>query len=226
MDYVADQLCPGARAVCSLCGGILIAKCGNINIWHWAHEVGVDCDSWSEPETEWHLRWKSCFPEENREVVMPPHRADVRTGPGRVFEFQHSPLSDVEIFAREDFYGNKLVWVLNAEEFIDNFSINARKDHFTFRWRHPRKSWWIAEQPIFLHLDGNWLFKICKIYREVPCRGWGRMVSLGEFLEWAVNGERPSGDGRQICVCRGKKGRCGICRGKGVLSRHPSGLWF
>jgi competence CoiA-like predicted nuclease len=27
----------------------MIAKCGRIYIWHWAHD-GSDCDPWHEPE--------------------------------------------------------------------------------------------------------------------------------------------------------------------------------
>jgi competence CoiA-like predicted nuclease len=30
---------PGARASCPFCARFMIAKCGEINVWHWAHEV-------------------------------------------------------------------------------------------------------------------------------------------------------------------------------------------
>lgn len=209
-----------------MCGGVLISKCGNVNIWHWAHESGGDCDTWSEPETDWHRKWKILFPEEYREAVIGPHRADVRTAAGWIFEFQNSPLSDTEISERENFYGRKFVWVLNAADFLGNFFIRSKGGNFTFRWFHPRKSWWVARRPIFLHLDGNWLFRVCKIHPDIPCRGWGRMINMGDFLAWAVEQEKVEGEDCRVCLCRGKTERCMICKGAGSLRRQASGIWL
>lgn len=57
-------------AICPLCKKDVIAKCGNIKVWHWAHKNNKDCDSWSDGETEWHLNWKSNFPKECQEVII------------------------------------------------------------------------------------------------------------------------------------------------------------
>lgn len=72
---------PGLHAICPVCGGEVLAKCGKIVSWHWAHVSGKDCDDWYEPETEWHLRWKKLFPKEYVEVTInrkgKRHHADV-----------------------------------------------------------------------------------------------------------------------------------------------------
>jgi competence protein CoiA len=36
---------PRLKAICSYCESPVIAKCGNINIWHWAHKSLKDCDA-------------------------------------------------------------------------------------------------------------------------------------------------------------------------------------
>lgn len=121
---------PGAIGVCPSCGARLIAKCGRVYAWHWAHEA-ADCDPWSEPEGEWHRGWKQLFPAEWREVVIDPHRADLRV-PGGVIELQHSSISAGEIEERERFYG-RMVWVVNAEEW-------NLEPHHVWRLREFRKT--------------------------------------------------------------------------------------
>jgi hypothetical protein len=109
------------RATCQLCGGTLIAHCGEIHHHHWQHfgERDVDCDSWKESETEWHRDWKERFPKEWREIVIGNHRADVKTPHGLVMEFQNSSISPATIREREEFY-NYMLWVVNAAHFDEN----------------------------------------------------------------------------------------------------------
>lgn len=169
---------PAAKALCPCCGTEVLAKCGSINQWHWAHVIS-DCDQWSEPESEWHRGWKACFPEEWQEVVVGNHRADVKT-PNLIIEFQASAISESEIEARESHY-KKMIWVLRGEDFDENFIVRRKKDFETFRWKHPRKSWWAARCPILIDL-GDQMFNVKKIYQNVPCGGWGRAMSKIEFL--------------------------------------------
>lgn len=103
---------PRAVGACPTCGAKLLAKCGRVYAWHWAHEAR-DCDPWAEPEGKWHRGWKQLFPAEWREVVIGPHRADLRV-PGGVIELQHSAISADEIETRERFYG-RMVWVVDAQ---------------------------------------------------------------------------------------------------------------
>jgi competence protein CoiA len=97
----------------------MIAKCGQHRVWHWAHRETRTCDTWSEPETEWHRDWKSHFPKHCQEVIHwsengEKHIADVKTESGVVLEFHYSLLSREERQSREIFYG-KMVWVDNGQ---------------------------------------------------------------------------------------------------------------
>lgn len=104
---------PKGRGTCPCCGGLLIAKCGEIKTHHWAHESRADCDSWSEPIGPWHLWWQGLVRPAFTEVTKGPHRADIVGNLGLVIELQHSPISAEEIAAREAFYGD-MVWLFDA----------------------------------------------------------------------------------------------------------------
>lgn len=109
---------PKLSATCPCCNQPVTAKCGKVKVWHWSHRGNLACDTWHEPETEWHRGWKNRFPVEWQEkVLIAPggerHRADVTTASGQVIEFQHSPLHPDERAARELFYG-KLLWIVDG----------------------------------------------------------------------------------------------------------------
>jgi competence protein CoiA len=109
---------PNSSGRCPICDHIMMAKCGDIRIWHWAHLGGRHCDPWWDNETEWHRAWKGCFPVECQEVVHhaecgEKHIADVKTDRGWVIEFQHSYLKAEERRSRDVFY-RKLVWVVDG----------------------------------------------------------------------------------------------------------------
>jgi hypothetical protein len=104
---------PKGRGTCPCCGGLLIAKCGQINAHHWAHESRDDCDTWSESIGPWHLWWQNLVRPAFVEVVRGQHRADIAGNGGVVVELQHSFISAEEIAAREAFYGN-MIWLFDA----------------------------------------------------------------------------------------------------------------
>ncbi len=115
---------PNASATCANCKSEVVAKCGKLNIWHWAHKNLMDCDSWQyEPMSEWHVKWQSYFGEAQREVFITKsgecHIADIMTAKGLVIEIQNSAISPDEIFEREIFYG-QMIWVVNTAEFKHN----------------------------------------------------------------------------------------------------------
>jgi competence CoiA-like predicted nuclease len=147
---------PGGRAVCPGCGKAVLAKCGEIKIWHWAHDSGVECDPWWECETEWHRSWKMLVKEEYREVVIGGHRADIAIpGPFQsriVIELQHSSVSPQMIREREEFYRN-MVWLFDAKPFFDNFELRNRGKFYSFRWKHPRQSMWSITKRLYLDLS-------------------------------------------------------------------------
>jgi len=109
---------PELLGQCPSCGHPMVAKCGEVKIWHWAHQGKRSCDPWWENETEWHRKWKAQFPDAWQEVVHrandgTKHIADVKTDRGWVIEFQHSYLKPEERRSREDFYP-KLIWVVDG----------------------------------------------------------------------------------------------------------------
>jgi competence protein CoiA len=109
---------PGLSGKCPCCDAPMVAKCGDVNIWHWAHLSKRVCDPWWENETEWHRAWKGHFPVEWQEVLHraedgEKHIADVKTDQGWAIEFQHSPIKPDERRSRDAFYG-KLCWVVDA----------------------------------------------------------------------------------------------------------------
>lgn len=141
----------GRRSTCPTCGGELIAKCGEIVRWHWAHRAN-ECDSWAEPESDWHVGWKLRFPENFREVTMGQHRADIKI-PGNarknVIEFQRSSISVKDVAAREAHYGN-MAWVLDGQAFKDRFEVFRDRGAWRFYWRLQRKTWLFAEKEIWV----------------------------------------------------------------------------
>ena len=116
-------------AICPICGEIVVPKCGQIKIHHWAHQSTINCDPWWESETEWHRKWKDNFSKECQEVIMhdkktgEKHVADIKTQSGIVIEFQHSPMNIKEQSSREQFYKN-MVWVVDARKYYDKFKQN------------------------------------------------------------------------------------------------------
>lgn len=109
---------PGLLGKCPGCDNAMIAKCGPLKVWHWAHKGTLTCDRWWEPETKWHRDWKDYFPKGWQEKIQAAedgerHIADVKTEHGVVLEFQHSFLDQNERESREAFYPN-LVWVVDG----------------------------------------------------------------------------------------------------------------
>lgn len=118
---------PNTRGICPVCESTVFSKCGEINVWHWSHRKEESCDSWYEPETEWHKNWKLAFGKINCEIVITKdekrHIADIFTNSNVVIELQNSPIQKPVIRNRENFYGEKMLWVINGKHFKDNFEI-------------------------------------------------------------------------------------------------------
>lgn len=178
---------PGLKGTCPSCGAAVIAKCGHVNVWHWAH-VDLNCPFEREPETQWHRNWKSIFPADWCEVPIGSLRADVRTSRGVVIEFQNSPISYDEILKREAGYG-KMAWVLNGRDFQDRFSINPRgvskydgSVYSSYRWLHRKKYAELMRRPVFIDFDfsDDYMFRIKKSRGK---HGWGNSGTKSEFVD-------------------------------------------
>ncbi|MEZ4815540.1 MAG: competence protein CoiA family protein [Bdellovibrionota bacterium] len=119
IDNERHEAKPESKGTCPSCGDAMVAKCGEVKIWHWAHRGKRICDHWWENETEWHRSWKSNFPVEWQECIHHAsdgerHIADVKTSDNWVLEFQHSFLNSEERRIRSNFY-EKLSWVVNGQ---------------------------------------------------------------------------------------------------------------
>ena len=152
---------PGERAMCPGCGGDVIAKCGEINIWHWAHEADADCDTWHEAESAWHREWKRAAAPEQCEVDFGQHRADIVGKHGTVIELQHSPISVEEIREREAFYSplspHGMIWLFDAAPWTHRLDLIGF-DHadsgpcMSFDWAQARPSHRHLKQTVFWDL--------------------------------------------------------------------------
>ncbi|WP_438424848.1 competence protein CoiA [Aquimarina macrocephali] len=117
---------PNTEGICPFCNEKVFSKCGDINVWHWAHSKKENCDSWYEPETNWHFHWKMSFGKENTEKIITKegkkHIADIKTKKGIVIELQNSPIKKYTIKERENFYGEQMLWLINGEKLKNNLT--------------------------------------------------------------------------------------------------------
>lgn len=176
---------PGRVGVCPMCRKCVRPKCGQLVVWHWAHIASDDCDSWAEPETEWHRRWQMLVPRHQREIIIGAHRADIVTSSGTVVELQHSSISGPEIHARERHYG-RMIWIfdVSAPYDADRLDVRDRGSYVTFRWKHPRKSISLCRKPVYLDLGDGWVLHLRRIYPTAPCGGSGRLGTTEDLVSW------------------------------------------
>ena len=120
VNGIKQEATKGAKGQCLCCGADVIAKCGKIRCWHWAHKNNKECPySKKEPKTQWHLDWQNYFPKEWQEVRCTDeqtgeiHIADIKTTNGLVVEFQHSAIKPEERLSREQFHKN-MIWVVDG----------------------------------------------------------------------------------------------------------------
>jgi competence protein CoiA len=192
LDGVRSEAHPGATgATCPICRGPVVAKCGRIVVWHWAHHTRPECDEWAESDSEWHRSWQTVVPAERREVIMGRHRADIVTTQGLVVEVQHSNLSVDEIAERE-FYYSRMVWIFDAREAVRQERLDLRTkqgsapNYRTFRWKHPRKSIAACRAQVWLDLGNDLLLKLGRIYPKAPCGGYGTLHRQQDLID-AIN---------------------------------------
>jgi Competence protein CoiA-like family len=202
---------PKTTGICPLCERTVFSKCGEINVWHWAHLKDESCDSWYEPETEWHKNWKYIFGKENCEMIISKdgvrHIADIQTKENVIIELQNSPIQKTIIRRRETFYGERMIWVINGMHFKDNFFIsssrlkddeeyfrrynplssqygivdNSRKNEFNFSWSWSRKSWSNVQRNVFIDFGDGNLFWVKE--GMGTSSGKGRQISKEKFIK-------------------------------------------
>uniref|UniRef100_A0A6M3Y5B3 Putative competence protein CoiA-like family protein n=1 Tax=viral metagenome TaxID=1070528 RepID=A0A6M3Y5B3_9ZZZZ len=179
---------PNLSASCPWCDADMISKCGDVKIWHWAHKSNP-CDT--KPETEWHLQWKTCFPDECVEIKI-THKdkykiADVQSPSGMVVEFQNSPISKEEIRDREHFYG-VMSWVFNTSSAFEENRIVLDGERL-LEWKNPKRSWLSTQRTVYLDLGVGVLFKVDGIekgvddYDHLMLYIKGKQIMKEDFIE-------------------------------------------
>lgn len=138
LDNNKTKISPSPKSAgnCIVCGEVMIAKCGEKMVWHWAHKAGSNnCDQWYEPITDWHMGWMSKFPEESREVTITKedykekHVIDIVTRDGKKIDLQSTRIN-VKEFEKRDKFWEDAIWIINAEEFYTDgltFLNNSKK---------------------------------------------------------------------------------------------------
>lgn len=174
---------PGINAKCPCCNTNVISKCGDIKIWHWAHETNnPHCNN--KPETAWHIEWKRLFKPEYIEVRIERDNmakiADVQEKNGLIIEFQNSSISEAEIFSREDFHEN-IIWIFNCIDPHAEGRLSLNMKQRTFFWYKPWQSIFTCKKQFFLHID-NFDFDLIKIVSFVVGSGFAR----GDFIEYST----------------------------------------
>lgn len=175
---------PNTKGKCPICHAEVIPKCGEIKAWHWAHKSIQDCDTWSEPESEWHYGWKRLAGLDNTEIVIKKndsiHRADIKID-NRVIELQHSNLASDEVREREEFYGN-MIWVIDGDELIKEVVVDrmiSKEDKFYFTYSLKKRAWMKEIQKrVFYHFKKLivYTYYYQKYYKilNFSCRDYGQ----------------------------------------------------
>ncbi|WP_095590273.1 competence protein CoiA [Actibacterium ureilyticum] len=109
---------PKLKAKCPFCESDVVARCGKVRVWHWAHKSTRHCDHWWKAEKQWHRDWKNLFPNEwqeqgRRDASGELHIADVLTPQGLALEFQHSAIGREEVERRTAFH-QEICWVVDG----------------------------------------------------------------------------------------------------------------
>ncbi len=123
------------EAQCFECGHPMIAKTGELVVWHWAHRAeNPDCGL--SAESEWHLAWKARGLDGTQEIVSENglRRADVLSPARFAIEFQRSPLSWREMRSREADWDQRVVWVLDTHHGLKRGQIDVSGDDARLTW--------------------------------------------------------------------------------------------
>jgi len=127
---------PNSKAICPLCNEEVIAKCGEIKIWHWAHKVNFTCKEF-EPETERHIEmklfFKDNFPNFELEYNLGWAIPDLFDKNRKIaIEVQHSRLSKEKFLERTINYrknGIHVLWIFDCFLLKENVPDFLRKAH-------------------------------------------------------------------------------------------------
>jgi ssDNA-binding Zn-finger/Zn-ribbon topoisomerase 1 len=201
VDGNKTEASPKAKGICPHCHSEMIAKCGRVNVWHWAHKGNPICDPWWENETEWHRDWKNQFPKEWQEIshIDPAsgeqHIADVKNPFGLVIEFQHSTMRPEERISRENFY-KTMVWVVDGTrgELDENYFNMGLSGPIQRKPLSYQVTWWGRSR--LLH---NWCNSKVKVYIDFGKDVLWRLILFNETKKVAAVGPLPKSSFIEDC---------------------------
>ena len=184
------------RADCADCAQPMIAKTGDVVIWHWAH-LAAPGSCAAAGETPWHLEWKDLGPPGSQERAIGRRRADVLAPGGFAVEFQLSPLTAAEVTAREHDWAGNLVWIFDAAGAYDEERLILRVHpdrpagdaYRNLHWAHAPERVRAARCRSLLDLGADdRLILVGSWYDSSPLQGYGWQVTRDWVVAWVLNG--------------------------------------
>ena len=168
---------------CEICKSILVPKKGDIKVHHYAHKSNNEnCDSWSpifksESDHHWHLTWQNFFKDNNFgdiEIVIKKeignknilHRADIQTKTNYIVEIQHSNISDSDVVAREEFYGENMIWIIDGRN--DNFKFLFYTENDYYIGKYHKEFIYSFKRNVFIDTDYG-IFELIKTLNDRYC---------------------------------------------------------
>lgn len=159
---------------CEMCDTNLIARKGEVKVHHFAHKSGErNCDSWNKPLTEWHFKWQDFFKQNNYgklEYVIEKdnskHRTDIYTNKDYCIEIQHSNINHDDIANRENFYGEKMFWIVDGTNDKFEFYFKTQNNYFVGKFNKDYIQ--SCERTVYIDTDYG-LFELIKYVNNKRC---------------------------------------------------------
>lgn len=190
---------PAEVAQCPYCKADVIAKCGHINTWHWAHKIKSDSCIYKDM-SEWHIAHQLKAEKNgwNLEQHIGFRIADCVHGKN-VIELQKSSISDKEIINRNinyDALRYNVHWVFDYNEKFNNMIFTEVNDIYKFKQNWAKKSIIILfnyidnrNKPIwgnvFLNIGDDEYIKVEKMYESG--NGYGRLLNFDSMIRLCKN---------------------------------------
>ncbi len=147
----AEAVGSGSMGTCPWTGLSVKAHVGLLR-QYWAYSGGQpNYQNGYEPESEWHITWKTLIQDQYCEVVMGAnneHRADILGSNNTVIEIQRSTIDIRDSRDRVVFYkaatGRRVVWIVDIQEFwrkrffLSNESLS--NGVYSVIWK-PKRTW-------------------------------------------------------------------------------------
>lgn len=137
----------GETAYCPECEDMLLPKCGDQVVHHFAHTSIASACRYRN-ETRWHAAFKMCWNPGCVEIERGNCRADVLKPDGTAIEFQNSPIEQHEIDRRHRVFAN-VVWVLNTRKLDLRLVKENRNDLAVFPGRFPLWMFRLSSRDLF-----------------------------------------------------------------------------